>query len=109
MVRPRYILYPPPSTTSTLTHADPDAASDFKAQVVQNIPEIEPGHQCYKLTGVPSVEAGTNATIQLQYWSNYEDDDSADEKFYACADVVCPFLLPPCFRPSSLARIYQSS
>ena len=68
--------------------------------MVQTISEVEPGHQCYKLTGVPSVEAGTNATIQLQYWANYEDEKSANEKFYACADVVCQKALASCCDPS---------
>ena len=69
---------------------DPDAASDFQAQVVKNIPELETGHQCYKLRNIPDVAAGTDATIQLQYWANYDDgDDNAErEKFYACADIV---------------------
>lgn len=39
------------------------------------------------------MSAGTDATIQLRYWANYEDDDDEDrEKFYACADIVCAFL-----------------
>ena len=38
------------------------------------------------------MSAGTDATIQLQYWANYDNDDDDDEadreKFYACADIV---------------------
>lgn len=39
------------------------------------------------------MSAGTDATIQLQYWANYDDgdDDAEREKFYACADIVSFF------------------
>lgn len=57
---------------------------------MNNITEIEPGHQCYKIDDIPSsVAAGSNATIQLAYWANYEDENAGNnETFYACADVV---------------------
>lgn len=69
---------------------DPDAQSEFTEQVVENVTEIEPGHQCYKIDAIPSsVSAGSNATIQLAYWSNYEDENNGkNETFYACADIV---------------------
>ncbi|KAL2108549.1 hypothetical protein VUR80DRAFT_3712 [Thermomyces stellatus] len=86
---------------------DPDSASDFQAQVVQNVAQVEPGHQCYKLRNIPNVSAGTDATIQLRYWANYEDDDDEDrEKFYACADITfvdaADFdIQTPCFNVTS--------
>ena len=56
--------------------------------------EIFPGHQCYKIDPIPSsIKAGTNATIQLQYWAVYEgENNNQNETFYACADIVsfCP-------------------
>lgn len=69
---------------------DPTSQSDFTEQVVNNVTEIEPGHQCYKIDPIPStVAAGSNATIQLEYWASYEgENDGKNETFYACADVV---------------------
>ncbi len=62
---------------------------------MHNVTEIEPGHQCYKIDQIPSsVTAGTNATIQLEYWATYPGENSGkNESFYACADVVCS--IPP--------------
>lgn len=69
---------------------DPDEESEFTEQVVSNITEIVPGHQCYKIASIPdTVKAGTNATIQLAYWSTYEDENNGkNETFYACADIT---------------------
>ncbi|CAN8098348.1 unnamed protein product [Discula destructiva] len=69
---------------------DPTSESDFTEQVVSNVTEIEPGHQCYKIDTLPStVTAGSNATIQLEYWSDYEDENGGNNQtFYACADVT---------------------
>ncbi|KAJ4392279.1 hypothetical protein N0V93_005904 [Gnomoniopsis smithogilvyi] len=68
---------------------DPTSQSEFTEQVVHNVTEIEPGHQCYKIDDLPSsVTAGSNATIQLEYWADYEDENSGNnETFYACADI----------------------
>ncbi|PSR79721.1 hypothetical protein BD289DRAFT_442046 [Coniella lustricola] len=68
---------------------DPTAESKFTEQIVSNITEIVPGHQCYKIASIPStVTAGSNATIQLEYWAHYEDENSGNnETFYACADI----------------------
>ncbi|SPO06366.1 related to WSC2 Glucoamylase III (alpha-1,4-glucan-glucosidase) [Cephalotrichum gorgonifer] len=84
---------------------DPDAASDFQTQVVQDIAELDPGHQCYRLRNTPTVTAGTNATIQLQYWADYEGEKD-NQKFYACADVTFVELSDfdiqaPCFNVTS--------
>lgn len=56
---------------------------------------IEPGHQCYKVADIPdTVEAGTNATIQLEYWSSMDDElGGRNQSFFACADIVSPLLL----------------
>ena len=72
---------------------DPTVQSQFVEQVVHNVTEIVPGHQCYKIDPIPNtIKAGTNATIQLEYWSTYEgENDGKNQTFYACADVVsCP-------------------
>lgn len=69
---------------------DPTSESEFTEQIVHNVTEIEPGHQCYKIDDLPStVSAGSNATIQLEYWAEYEDENNGkNETFYVCADVV---------------------
>ncbi|KAJ0107655.1 hypothetical protein J7T55_010260 [Diaporthe amygdali] len=69
---------------------EPTTQSDFTEQIVQNITEVEPGHQCYKIASLPSTAtAGTNATIQLAYWADYEGENGGkNETFYACADIT---------------------
>lgn len=76
--------------TLTLYNKEPTTQSEFTEQIVQNITEVEPGHQCYKIASLPSTaSAGTNATIQLAYWADYEGENGGkNETFYACADVV---------------------
>lgn len=73
-------------------YAEPTTQSEFSEQIVQNITEVEPGHQCYKIASLPSsASAGTNATIQLAYWADYEGENNGkNETFYACADIVRP-------------------
>ncbi|KUJ17811.1 uncharacterized protein LY89DRAFT_684741 [Mollisia scopiformis] len=64
---------------------DPATQEDFQA-VKNNVSELEPGHQCYSMPAEPStVVAGSNATIQLEYWA---DDSDKNESFFACADIV---------------------
>ncbi|KAI8960127.1 hypothetical protein F5Y11DRAFT_349797 [Daldinia sp. FL1419] len=82
----------------------PTIQSQFSQQVVSDVAEIEPGHQCYKIADVPNtVTAGTNATIQLEYWSNIDNElNGRNQTFYACADItfVEPKdmkIQPPCF------------
>ncbi|KAK8199776.1 hypothetical protein HDK77DRAFT_210567 [Phyllosticta capitalensis] len=66
---------------------NPTSQSDFQEQVVSNVTEVEPGHECYKLDSLPSnLTAGTNATIQLEYWADYDSDKN--QTFYACADIT---------------------
>jgi hypothetical protein len=56
---------------------------------VSNVTEILPGHQCYKIASIPStVTAGTNATIQLEYWATYDGENNRKNETYACADIV---------------------
>ncbi|KAI0135632.1 hypothetical protein F4814DRAFT_401949 [Daldinia grandis] len=68
----------------------PTTQSQFSQQVVSDITEIEPGHQCYKIADIPdTVAAGTNATIQLEYWSNVDNElNGKNQTFYACADIT---------------------
>ncbi|OTA64660.1 hypothetical protein K449DRAFT_421242 [Hypoxylon sp. EC38] len=82
----------------------PTTQSQFTQQVVSNVTEIEPGHQCYKIASIPStVSAGTNATIQLEYWSNVDNElGGRNQTFYACADITFVDytnfnIQPPCF------------
>ncbi|KAH8678305.1 hypothetical protein BX600DRAFT_148335 [Xylariales sp. PMI_506] len=69
---------------------DPETQSDFTEQVVSNVTEIYPGHQCYKIASIPdTVQAGDNATIQLEYWAHYGTENNGNnETFYACADIT---------------------
>lgn len=65
--------------------------SAFSDEIVDTISEIDAGHACYKIDALKRpAKAGGNATIQLEYWSEFEGENNGDEqKFYACADVVC--------------------
>ncbi|EWC43941.1 hypothetical protein DRE_01293 [Drechslerella stenobrocha 248] len=64
---------------------NPTSQSDFRTFVPAEINQIEAGHQCYRAPAISGVADGTNATIQMQYWSN---DSGRDEFFYACADIT---------------------
>lgn len=76
----------PSANRETLT--DPISINSFQSQVVSNINSIEAGHQCYLVNNLPTnAVAGTNATIQLKYWADPEDDGT-QEVYYACADIV---------------------
>lgn len=64
---------------------NPTKLEDFE-QFHGTISKFEEGHQCYSVPASPSsVVAGSNATLQLEYWGN---DSGKDEHFYACADIV---------------------
>lgn len=69
---------------------DPTRQADFTQQIVNNIADMDEGHLCYKIGAIPqTVKAGTNATIQMEYWAEYEGENSGREQsFFACADVV---------------------
>lgn len=59
--------------------------------MVDNITDIDPGHQCYSIDRLEGIPAGTNATIQLEYWSEYEGENNGrNQSFFACADIVSP-------------------
>ncbi|KAI0415243.1 hypothetical protein F5X98DRAFT_229930 [Xylaria grammica] len=68
---------------------DPTVQSQFTQQVA-GVASVESGHQCYKIDDVPStVAAGSNATIQLEYWSNMDNElGGRNQTFYACADIT---------------------
>jgi len=76
---------------------DPSTQADFDDQVVDNVTDIDPGHQCYKIDPLENIVAGTNATIQLEYWAEYEGENNGNnQSFFVCADIVsAPFLLHP--------------
>ena len=68
---------------------DPTTQLDFNDQVVSNIAEVAPGHQCYSVDRHEGIPAGTNATIQLKYWSDFEGENNGNnQSFFACADIV---------------------
>ncbi|EPE32751.1 hypothetical protein GLAREA_07885 [Glarea lozoyensis ATCC 20868] len=74
-------------TNRTQFPLDPTAQGSFNEQIVHNITEVNPGHQCYRVPSTPdNISAGANATIQLEYWSTYENEPI--QSFYACADVT---------------------
>ncbi|EGX50890.1 hypothetical protein TWF173_011091 [Orbilia oligospora] len=64
---------------------NPTTQSAFNTFVPARVDAIEPGHQCYKAPTIANVAEGTNATIQMEYWSN---DSGKDESFFACADIT---------------------
>ncbi|TAQ88655.1 hypothetical protein B7494_g3001 [Chlorociboria aeruginascens] len=63
----------------------PTTQSDFTTEIT--VSEIEAGHECYTTPDTPSnTAAGSNATIQVEYTTTY--NGSANETFYACADIA---------------------
>jgi len=87
---------------------NPTTMSAFSDQIVNTISEIDAGHACYKIDALErGARAGENATIQLEYSSEFEGENNGNEqKFYACADVT--FVEPedftihtPCFNVTS--------
>ncbi|KAF2683347.1 hypothetical protein K458DRAFT_368573 [Lentithecium fluviatile CBS 122367] len=68
---------------------NPTTQADFDDQVVDNITDVDPGHQCYKFDALENIVAGTNATIQLEYWAEYEGENNGNnQSFFACADIT---------------------
>ncbi|KAI1360582.1 hypothetical protein F5Y08DRAFT_46109 [Xylaria arbuscula] len=57
---------------------------------VANVAVVESGHQCYKIDDIPDhVTAGSNATIQMKYWSNIDNElNGRNQTFFACADIT---------------------
>ncbi|KAF2441073.1 hypothetical protein P171DRAFT_419191 [Karstenula rhodostoma CBS 690.94] len=72
------------------TGNDPRTQEDFiDDQVVSNVSEVDPGHQCYKLQHLDGITAGTNATIQMEYWGEFEGENAGNnQSFFACADIT---------------------
>lgn len=88
--------------------SDPRSQSDFlHDHLVSNISSVDPGHQCYKLHSIDGITAGTNATIQMEYWSEFEgENNGGNQSFFACADItfvkVEDFkITAPCFNVTS--------
>lgn len=67
---------------------NPASNEDFEPIIAQTrIPELAEGHQCYPVPNPsPDIEAGSNATLQIVYTSDFEDD--RNETYYACADIT---------------------
>ncbi|KAI5803464.1 hypothetical protein DFH27DRAFT_49998 [Peziza echinospora] len=66
--------------------SNPTVQSDFTDFVGTTISKLAEGHQCYKSKEISrDIEAGTNATIQLEYTAV---DDNVKKAHYACADIV---------------------
>ncbi|TGJ88490.1 hypothetical protein E0Z10_g374 [Xylaria hypoxylon] len=67
----------------------PTVQSQFTQQVA-SVAGVESGHQCYKVDDIPNtVAAGSNATIQLEYWSNIDNElGGRNQTFFACADIT---------------------
>ncbi|KAL6712650.1 hypothetical protein ACN47E_000527 [Coniothyrium glycines] len=86
---------------------NPVVQADFNDQVVDNITNIDPGHQCYKIEPLEGIAAGTNATIQLEYWAEFEGENNGNnQSFFACADITFVEtqefdLQVPCFNVTS--------
>ena len=69
---------------------DPKSQEDFlDDQVVSNVSSVDPGHQCYKLQTLQEISPGTNATIQMEYWGEFEGENNGNnQSFFACADIT---------------------
>ncbi|KIY03120.1 uncharacterized protein Z520_01587 [Fonsecaea multimorphosa CBS 102226] len=67
---------------------DPTSNDDFEIVIAaMRIPELDEGHQCYPVPNPSAdIEALSNATLQIQYTSDFEDD--RNETYYACADIT---------------------
>ncbi|KAG9769816.1 hypothetical protein KCU88_g6787, partial [Aureobasidium melanogenum] len=67
---------------------NPTSNDDFQTVIASTrIPSLDEGHQCYPLPNPPAdVEAGSNATVQIKYISDF--DTNQNQTFYACADIT---------------------
>ncbi|KAK5637440.1 hypothetical protein RRF57_013155 [Xylaria bambusicola] len=67
---------------------DPTVQTQFVQQLA-SVAVVESGHQCYKIDDIPNtVVAGSNATIQMKYWSNIDNElGGHNQTFFACADI----------------------
>ncbi|KAF6806379.1 hypothetical protein CSOJ01_08874 [Colletotrichum sojae] len=69
---------------------DPKSASDFETFLgPSEVGSLDLGHTCVTVPQAPSgVAAGSNATYRMLYVSNFDQDESKRETFYACTDVT---------------------
>ncbi|KAI1177781.1 hypothetical protein F4777DRAFT_164269 [Nemania sp. FL0916] len=88
----------------SIAYANDPTNQDQFVQRVAGVPAVESGHQCYKIADIPqTIQAHSNATIQLEYWSNMDNElGGRNQSFFACADIT--FVEPadfstqvPCF------------
>ncbi|KAJ8108042.1 hypothetical protein OPT61_g8447 [Boeremia exigua] len=86
---------------------NPTTQADFDDQVVRNITDVDPGHQCYSIDRLEGITPGTNATIQLEYWAEFEGENNGNnQSFFACADITFVETIDfsikvPCFNVTS--------
>ncbi|OHW97276.1 GPI-anchored protein [Colletotrichum incanum] len=78
------------------------SVSDFETFLAPSeVGSLDLGHTCVTVPSAPEgTAAGANATYRMLYVSNFEDDESKRETFYACADVTFVDVftnLIPCF------------
>ncbi|PNS21013.1 hypothetical protein CAC42_3350 [Sphaceloma murrayae] len=66
---------------------DPRTMEDFQVVIDDaRLTELDPGHSCFPVPDPPSgTVAGSNATLQIRYTSDFETD--RNETFYACSDI----------------------
>ncbi|RAK95920.1 copper acquisition factor BIM1-like domain-containing protein [Aspergillus ibericus CBS 121593] len=93
---------------------NPTSNADFVTTVSgKSFPDVEPGHECYSVPNPPSnITSGANATLQLKYVSDFDND--GNETYYACADIVyVPYSSfttdIPCFNVSEADTTSSSS
>ncbi|KAF4775642.1 WSC2 [Colletotrichum scovillei] len=69
---------------------DPKSASDFETFLgPSEVGSLDLGHTCVTVPTAPSgTAAGSNATYRMLYVSNFDQDESKRETYYACADVT---------------------
>ncbi|TQN67363.1 putative inactive receptor kinase [Colletotrichum shisoi] len=69
---------------------DPKSVSDFETFLGHSeVGSLDLGHTCITVPQAPEgTAAGANATYRMLYVSNFEEDESKRETFYACADVT---------------------
>ncbi|UNI18588.1 hypothetical protein JDV02_004846 [Purpureocillium takamizusanense] len=67
---------------------DPKSNGDFATLIdAKAMRELDKGHTCVPIVDPPSsVKAGSNATLQIKYISEF--DKPENETFYACADIT---------------------
>ncbi|PSK37290.1 hypothetical protein B9Z65_2032 [Elsinoe australis] len=66
---------------------EPRSMDDFQVVIDDaRLTELDPGHSCFPVPDPPSgTTAGSNATLQIRYTSDFETDKN--ETFYACSDI----------------------